>query len=254
MKGRERFWELDAARGIAILMMILFHTLFDLYYFDIYPVNVTSGFWRYFALATGSLFLFIAGVSLSVSHARALQFFSGDVWGPARITAKFLVRGSGIFTCGMLITVVTWIVVPQSFIVFGILHLIGFSIMLSPIFFRFRKKNIFIGALIIILGMIIWISGVTGPYWMLWIGFHPASFSTLDYYPLLPWTGVILVGLGIGERIYPGGERAFAIPQVPKKITVPLSVLGRHSLLIYLIHQPIILLMLNQITGNALFW
>jgi len=56
-----RFAELDAARGIAILMMIVFHTVFDLYFFNIYPVNVSGGFWRYFAFSTASLFLLVAG-------------------------------------------------------------------------------------------------------------------------------------------------------------------------------------------------
>lgn len=252
--GTERFDELDAARGIAILMMILFHSLFDLYYFAIYPVNVRDGFWRYFALATGSLFLLIAGISLSVSHTRAKRAFAGDVWAPARIAGKFLVRGAGIFLCGMLVTVVTWILVPQSFIVFGILHLIGISIMISPLFFRFREKNILIGTVILLTGILLWIPPLYGPYWLLWIGVHPASFSTLDYYPLFPWFGVVLLGLGIGELLYPGCKRAFPAPHIPMPARIPLTFLGRHSLLIYLLHQPVILLVICLLTGNPLFW
>jgi len=252
--GRTRFDELDAARGIAILMMILFHTLFDLYYFSVYPVNVSSGFWRYFAMTTGSLFLFIAGVSLSVSHARAERAFAGDVWAPARIAGKFLIRGAGIFLCGMLITVVTWIVVPQSFIIFGILHLIGVSIMLSPFFFRFRGKNFLIGAAVFLAGALLLIFPHYGPFWLLPIGIHPASFSTLDYYPLLPWFGIVLMGLGIGERIYPGGEQVFPAPAIPGPVRIPLTFMGRHSLLIYLTHQPVILLIIYLLTGSPLFW
>ncbi len=252
--GTVRFDELDAARGVAILMMILFHTLFDLYYFTMYPVNIRDGFWRYFALATGSLFLFIAGLSLSVSHARAKRAYAGDVWAPARIAEKFLVRGAGIFLCGMLITVVTWVLVPQSFIIFGILHLIGISIMISPLFFRFRERNILIGAAIFLAGILLWIPPLYGPFWLLWIGIHPASFSTLDYYPLFPWLGVVLIGLGTGERIYPGGERAFPTPRIPKPARIPLTFLGRHSLLVYLLHQPVILFILHVLTGDPLFW
>lgn len=252
--GTKRFDELDAARGIAILMMILFHTLFDLYYFAIYPINVSTGFWRYFALVTGSLFLFIAGVSLSVSHARAERALSGDVWAPARIAGKFLIRGMGIFLCGMLITAVTWIFVPRSFIIFGILHLIGISIMLSPLFFRFRERNLLIGAVIFVTGILFWIPPLYGPYWLLWIGVHPASFSTLDYYPLFPWFGVVLMGLGIGERMYPGGERVFNAPRIPGFARIPLTFMGQHSLLIYLFHQPVILLIICLLTGSPLFW
>ncbi len=254
VSGRERFDELDAARGIAIVMMILFHTLFDLAYFDLWPVNVSSGFWRYFVFATGTLFLLVAGVSLSVSHSRALRVFVGDNRPQAGIVAKYLWRGTGIFACGMLVTLATWIVVPESFIVFGILHLIGVSIMLSPFFFRFREKNISIGALVVAAGFAIWIAGITGPYWLLWIGLHPSSFTTLDYYPVLPWTGVVLIGLGLGERIYPEGERTFAAPRIPKPAMVPLVFLGRHSLVIYLAHQPVILALLALLSGTLLFW
>ena len=252
--GTGRFDELDAARGIAILMMILFHTLFDFAYFHIFPVNVSSGFWRYFAFATGTLFLLIAGVSLAVSHARVSRAFSRDLPAPGWIWRKYLTRGMGILACGLLVTVFTWIVVPQSFIIFGILHLIGVSIMIAPLFFRFRERNILIGALIVATGMIIWFSGITGPYALLWLGIHPAWFSTLDYYPVLPWTGVILIGLGLGERMYPGGERAFTAPVIPKIFRSVLTFLGRHSLIIYLVHQPVILLLISILTGNTLFW
>ena len=252
--GTGRFDELDAARGIAILMMVLFHTLFDLAYFHIFPVNVGSGFWRYFAFATGSLFLLIAGISLSVSHARFLCALSKESRFPAQVWIKYLRRGGGIFACGLLITLATWIVVPQSFIVFGILHLIGFSIIIAPLFFRFRDRNILIGAIMVAMGAIIWVSGITGPYGLLWLGIHPVGFSTLDYYPVLPWTGVVLIGLGLGERMYPNGERGFSIPRMPAFFTIPLTFLGRHSLVIYLVHQPVILLLLALITGTTLFW
>ena len=73
MSGAGRFWEVDGIRGIAILMMVVFHILFDLNFFSVYAVNVSTGFWRYFGYATASLFLFIVGVSLAISHARAAR-------------------------------------------------------------------------------------------------------------------------------------------------------------------------------------
>jgi uncharacterized membrane protein len=72
-----RFPEIDVTRGIAILMMILFHTVFDLNFFMIVPVNVATGFWRWFAMATASLFLLVVGISLVVSHARSAAKLSG---------------------------------------------------------------------------------------------------------------------------------------------------------------------------------
>ena len=249
MVETDRYAEIDVARGIAILMMILFHTLYDLAFFGIYPVNISTGFWRYFAIATASLFLLIAGISLTISHARALQRLRGAVKHHVRLSVKYLKRGAWIFGCGLLVTLATWLYLGDGFVIFGILHLIGVSIMLSPLFFRFRKKNILIGAVCIVIGITLAFSGISGPIFLLWLGIHPASFTSVDYMPILPWFGVVLIGLGIGDFLYPSGNRSYTPPGVPDSVSVPLAWLGRHSLIIYLMHQPVILLILQVVAG-----
>ncbi|MGB9176429.1 MAG: heparan-alpha-glucosaminide N-acetyltransferase [Methanoregula sp.] len=243
MDSASRFREIDAARGIAILMMIVFHLVFDLNFFMIAPVNVSTGFWRWFAMATAGLFLFIAGISLVVSHARAAARLSGFA-----LTKKFLVRGAGIFMLGLLVTFVTWLYLPEGFIIFGILHLIGVSVMLSPLFFRFGKSNIFLGLLCIAGGF--FIGNIPGPVWLLPLGIVPASFYSVDYTPLIPWFGMVLVGMGMGEFLYAGGIRRFAPPHLPDLIAEPVAFLGKHSLLMYLVHQPVIILLLAAVTGT----
>ena len=74
-----RYGEIDLVRGIAILMMVLFHTLFDLSFFRIFPVDISFGFWRYFAFATASLFLLIVGISLTISRARVASTKYPDI-------------------------------------------------------------------------------------------------------------------------------------------------------------------------------
>lgn len=250
MAGTDRYWEIDAARGIAVLMMIIFHTVFDLYFFKIYPVTVSYGFWRYFAFATASLFLLIAGISLSLSHSRAMQL-AGD-GAQVRIAGKFLKRGAGIFACGMLVTLATWLYLGEGFVIFGILHAIGVSIMLSPLFFRFRSSNIFIGAFVVFIGITLAYSGITGSLWLCPFGIHPETFVSVDYTPLFPWSGLVLIGLGFGDRMYPDGRRGFEVPPFPLAITSRLAVLGRHSLAIYLVHQPLIILILHLVAGIPL--
>ncbi len=90
MSGTARYPEIDILRGIAILMMILFHTIFDLTFFRIMPFDVENGFWRFFAYATASLFLLIVGISLSISHARASSRLQGRA-----MVQKFLFRAPG---------------------------------------------------------------------------------------------------------------------------------------------------------------
>ena len=238
-----RYREIDLVRGIAILMMILFHTVFDLYFFRILPLDIYSGFWRYFAFATASLFLLIVGISLTISRARTASTKSGY-----QLALKFVYRGAGIFLLGLLVTLCTWLFLKEGFIVFGILHLIGISVMISPLFFRFKKWNIGLGFLVILIGF--FFATRTGPIWLLPLGLHPVTFWSVDYEPIFPWFGVVLIGMGLGEYLYPGGIRSFTLPQIPEIVVRPLAFLGRHSLIIYLVHQPIIILIIAAVTGT----
>ncbi len=246
MDSMSRYREIDLVRGIAILMMVLFHTLFDISFFGIYPVDVSHGFWRYFAFATASLFLVVVGISLTISRSRIPPQVS-----PFQVSLKFLKRGVFIFLLGLLITLCTWLYLHEGFIVFGILHIIGVSVILSPLFFRFKKRNIIFGVLCIITGYIL--SSIHGPLWLLPFGIHPADFWSVDYEPIFPWFGCVLIGMGLGACLYPDGVRGFSPLQIPEIISQPLTFLGRHSLLIYLVHQPLIIILLAALTGMPVF-
>jgi uncharacterized membrane protein len=58
--------------------------------------------------------------------------------------------------------------------------------------------------------------------------------------------------MGLGEYLYPGGVRSFALPQIPEIVVRPFAFLGRHSLLIYLVHQPLIILIIAAVTGTKI--
>jgi len=237
-----RYGEIDMARGVAILMMVLYHTLFDLSFFRIVSLEVSEGFWRYFAFATATVFLLVVGISLTISHSRIPEGFSAG-----RVALKYAKRGTGIFLLGLFITLGTWLYLKEGFIIFGILHLIGVSIVLSPLFFRFKKWNTALGLLCILAGYIL--APLEGPVWLLPLGVHPVSFWSVDYEPLFPWFGCVLIGMGLGEYLYPGGLRGFTPLQVPGIIEQPLAFLGKNSLLIYLVHQPVIILLIAAVTG-----
>jgi len=245
MNAVSRYPEIDMFRGIAILMMILFHTVFDLSFFRVYAIDISSGLWKYFAYSTATLFLLIVGISLTISHSRAAASRSGY-----RLARKFLYRGTGIFFLGLLVTSGTWLYLKEGFIIFGILHLIGVSVMISPLFFRFKKYNLVWGLLFIVTGY--FLASVSGPVWLLPLGIHPPDFWSVDYEPLFPWTGVVLSGMGMGEYLYPGGLRRFALPRTPAFFIQTLAWLGRHSLVVYLVHQPVIIVLLAAVFGIPL--
>ena len=234
----ERFWEIDFARGVAIIMMVIFHTLFDIAFLGIYPIEVYSGFWHIFAYITASLFVFLVGISLTLSAARAAPRLEGFAY-----AWKFISRGLWIFALGMVVTLVTWLYLGEGYVIFGILQFIGLSVIIGPIFFRFGKKNIILGITAILAGLAL--QGVVGPLWLVWLGVHPASFYSVDYTPLLPWFGVVLIGIAAGQWLYPGGIRRFSLPDMKFSPARGISFLGRHSLLIYFVHQPVILIALR---------
>lgn len=229
----ERYPEIDIARGIAVVMMVLFHIAFDLSFLGIAGIPVSSLPWRAFAMATAALFLLLVGISLSISAGYAKTRLSRSDF-----ILKYLKRGAGIYTIGIGISIVTWIILPGAFIVFGILHLIGLSIALSPLYTGYSWQNLLAGLAMILVSPVV--AAMRGDGWLVWLGIHPPAFYSIDYTPVFPWLGVVLIGVGLGAILYPRAARRWD-HEVPTLPSSPLRFLGRHSLAIYLVHQPIIL-------------
>jgi uncharacterized membrane protein len=240
----ERYLEIDLFRGIAVIMMVTYHFLFDLAFFSLYPVDVTGGFWKLFAMATASLFLLLVGISLTISAAGARKSLSSS-----QFYVKYLKRGILLLLVAIAITLATWLYLGEGYIIFGILHLIGVSVIIAPFFLNRGKITLFCGIACIVAG--ICIQNLQGPGIFLPLGVHSGTFYSVDYTPIFPWFGLVLTGIYIGELAYPGGRRGFLLPvcRMTRKFSGFLvrsaAFLGKHSLLIYIIHQPIIILLLH---------
>ena len=233
----DRFWEVDAARGVAIIMMIVYHTTYDLDTLGGYDIQSTAGLWDLFADVTAGLFLFLVGVSLAISRTRA----SMTGW---KLFGKYLARGSRILAYGMVLTVV-FLVFGMGVVAFGILHLIGVSIILAYPFLGLRFTNLVLGTFIFAAGQYIMAQDpYSQSYWLLPFGVVPESVIMPDYRPLLPWFGVVLIGLFFGNVVYSDGRRLPVLRDKAPVPTIPLLPLGKNSLFIYLIHQPIIVALL----------
>ncbi len=232
-----RFPEVDVARGLAIIAVVLYHFVYDLDALAGYGIESTSGFWGFFADASAFAFVFLAGLSLAISSSRA-RVTLGTGW---ELYKKYLFRGLRILGYGMLITLVFW-VLQFGTVIFGILHLIGVSIILSYPFLKLRWPNLFLGLAIIALGAFMQALNVSADTaWLAPLGVVPDYLFMPDYRPLLPWFGVVLLGLFAGNMLY--ADRAVVrarTVRAPAPVR-PLAFLGRHTLLIYLVHQPLLI-------------
>jgi uncharacterized membrane protein len=237
MHNKSRFWEVDLLRGIAVILMVIYHFSYDLSYFLNYRIVQQEVFWYYFPRFIGAAFIFLLGVSLS------LKYYAK----PELEFRNYFKRGVWIFLLGMVITLVTYLFARDVYIIFGILQFAGAATVIGYFFRKSGKWNLLFGAATIAAGLFFSTVKFDYPY-LLWLGFTPNNFQSLDYYPLLPWIGLVFLGIYCGEYFYRGYKRKIDLPDFSKMPAVStLSLLGRHSLLIYFLHQPIIFLMIGLI-------
>ncbi|HMQ32639.1 MAG TPA: heparan-alpha-glucosaminide N-acetyltransferase [Chloroflexaceae bacterium] len=233
LRPSARFWEVDAARGVAVLGMVFFHFMWDLQFFGLSSVNVFSTPWQIFARSIGTTFTFLLGLSLWLIATRL---------SPQTLRHYVIRRGVTILGLGLLISLGTRLFVGDAYVRFGILHLLGTMLVLSLPFVRAPLWLIFAMGIAMIVGGA-FLTTLRAPFpWLTVFGVVEAGVEMVDYYPLLPWGGAALLGIACGRLAYPNGQRSVALPELDVLATVrALRLLGRHSLLIYLLHQPILL-------------
>lgn len=224
--NRKRIWELDALRGALLIGMIGIHLIYDLVdLFGIVPW-VYPRWYDLFKNNYGALFLVLSGVSVTLgSHpvSRGFRVFLGGMACTA-VTAGMYVLG---FTDRGII------------IYFGVLHCLGVCMMLWPLMKHWNSCLTGLAAAAMWwIGMLLRTRGFSFP-WLTVLGFAPWGFVSSDYFPLFPSLGYFLLGTLLGKHFYadrqtrfPGGIARFPI----------LQWMGRHSLTIYLLHQPVLAL------------
>lgn len=221
---KNRIWEIDVLRGIALILMVIFHVVFDLKDIYGYPINYSSGFYYYVGKASAILFMLVSGISSSFSRSN-------------------IKRGGKIFALAMGVTLATYLFSPSLIVKFGVLHFFGVSMILYPLFKDFKGYMlIIIGTLVIIAGN--FMSGVTVTSEFLFpLGLMSRNFMSSDYYPLFPWFGVFLYGAALGKILYKEKKSLFNFTIKDN----PLMFISRHTLIVYVLHQPLTLLVLNLI-------
>ena len=232
MRGIVRIYQLDILRGLSVLAMIFYHFFWDLGYFKFIELeSMTRGLPLFFAQFVGASFIIISGIS------------SRLMWISDNFLAKFFKRiGVLIFVCTA-ITSVTFYFDKNSYIFFGVLHLLATCSVIGLLLSRVRNNYILF--FFFILSLIVSSSEITFnlPHYLSWLGFNKEVPITNDFYPLFPWVTFYLFGLWVYQPV-----KSYLVPN--KKNNNPdlsdynsifriLQFLGRNSLTVYILHQPI---------------
>ncbi len=229
---RGRIVAIDALRGAALIAMASYHFAWDLEFFGYVDGGTTgAGLWKLYARAIASSFLFLAGFSLVLGHYPTLRVRS------------FAIRFAKIAGAALVITIATWLAFPDSFIFFGILHSIAAASLIGLLFLRLPVVVTLLAAVAAFLAPNYLRSAVFDSPALWWVGLSETLPRSNDYVPLLPWLAPFLTGVAMAriavfrqwlKRPLDGDDRQ-------PRWKVALIFGGRHSLAVYLLHQPLLI-------------
>ncbi|MDP2090325.1 MAG: heparan-alpha-glucosaminide N-acetyltransferase [Candidatus Gracilibacteria bacterium] len=225
-----RLEKLDIFRGIAIVLMVLFHFNYSLVYtFDIGFLNFSDTFWFIVGKISVILFILIAGISFCLAEKK----YSNN------ITKKYLKISTilAIFACS--ITIITYLLNNEFYIRFGILHYFSLSFLFMLFFRRLGYYNVILGIIIIIYG--VYFIPIIQNTHLFFLGFMYPGFTSSDYYPIIPYFGIMLLGYSFALYLNDIDKlNIFKLKNHKNILEKILEYLGKKSFIIYLIHQPII--------------
>ena len=227
----QRLERIDILRGSAIVLMILFHLNYSLVHiFDSEILNLSEYFWFFLGKISALSFIFLAGFS---------YFLAEQKYGK-KVKQKYLRYAVILGFFALCISFFTYFLFPEQFIAFGILHFFALSFLLLPYFTRLWYWIIPLAGAIILSGA--YFFPVVESAFFFPLGFRNIEFFSADYYPLFPYFGVLLLGY-VGAR-FSSQYWLLKYLSLSRKIYFwerGLIYLGKRSLLVYLIHQPIII-------------
>jgi uncharacterized membrane protein len=230
-----RITAIDTLRGGALCLMFVYHFSFDLRYYRVIASDFEHDpFWLGFRALIVASFMALVGVSLVLADR-------------AGATPRHFWRRIGIIAaCAVAASVGSYLVFPRTFIYFGILHCIAVASILAWPTVRRPLLALVIGVALIVAGLV-YSDPLFDARALSWLGFTTHKPATEDYVPLAPWAGVVFVGVTAAHALVRTNFRPLtALANAPRW----LRFLGRHSLVVYLVHQPVLLGVLWVVAGR----
>lgn len=224
---RQRIDLLDLARTLALLGMAAFHLSYDLLMFGLIPADYaySAAFYFHARIVAGS-FIALAGIGLYLAHGAAIRW------------TAFWRRFTKIVAAAALVSIATRMVMPEVYVYFGILHAIALYSLLGLVTLRLPSPLTAILAAFFIAGSYWLRSPAFDAELLRFIGLSTLPAYTVDFEPIFPWFGAFLAGVAIGQF---GQSRGLWASLARIHLPAWATWAGRHSLPIYLIHQPVLL-------------
>lgn len=214
----------DLIRTLAIVLMVVFHFIYDLRTFGYHNWDIPDGSgWKDFRYVILTLFFLCVGIGLVYAHSKMLHW------------QKFWKREAQVAVGALLVTAMSLVMFPNNWIYFGVLHFIVVASVLALPFLKRPNWALVLGIAVVVGYNVGWLKS----YWpfhfidQVWPGFLP-NYSN-DKVPILPWVAVVWFGTWLAHQRFFNNDPLRNI-QLPRWAQWP----GRHSLLVYLIHQPIL--------------
>lgn len=223
-----RYPLIDILRGVAICGMLIFHIHFDIQNFFTYSSAWISIFWEILWKLSAFLFITIAGFSFAYAYKKY----------SASIVSKYIKYALKLWLIALCISFVTYMLSPEVAVWFGILHFFSIAFLLLLLLKDLYRFNMF---LIVLIGCLLYIFPIDSQsktLFLLWLG---EWYSSGDYYPLFPYFWVLLFGYISGQYFLKKNLSHYLELNTSNTISRGFEYIGKHSLFIYIVHQPVIL-------------
>lgn len=232
---------LDQARGVALLAMASFHLTFDLEFFHVVPAGITMvPPLSVYARVIAASFFFLAGVSLWLGHGRGIR------WRAFGRRLAMILAGAALVSAG------TWAADPGSFVFYGVLHSIAVGSVAGLLFLRLPAGVTLAAAAAALAAPQVLRTGAFDAAWLRWLGLGTQGVRSVDFEPFFPWVGPLLAGIAAAKLAARAGLLArLAAVRPGGPVARVFGWAGRHSLAVYLVHQPVLIALVWAVTTAA---
>ena len=243
----QRIWQLDFVKGIAIIAVIIANYSFALYYFGIIEQTENWFYWWLFPRMAAGTFVVVSGISLWLSYLKN------------QTLTKQAKRSMILLLIAAVVTLATYFAINTDYVLFGIMHFMALSGLVGYFVLKLNPKisHLILGGITLMFAGL-FVQMVDGQnYFFMWLGFVPYEYHAVDYFPLMPWFGLTMIGIAIGKTIFSRGAGVSITDKLRNekrnRAIESFCLIGRNTLAAYMLHIPVlfaVIYLIKILTGQ----